>query len=234
MNEYWKREDSKFHTDLHYVDLENRFIRHAFRHVKQTYPSTICKGLLDIGCGDPNRTRCNLSRAGYSPDTMFGDLNPIDPDVYDMDILDLPEDEYDVILACRILCNVPKNKRQDALASMYRALTRNGSLIFIDGFSRERGRIERARDGRLGWDRLPGSPSGSSTIDDNVRDLLEGGLFKPELVENIGADYIIHTRVAQKKLLPFGHEQALAYPRYSEAARRRFGYYIGGVYSKCR
>jgi SAM-dependent methyltransferase len=228
---YWKNSDNPYHTDEHYVKHENEFIAQALLHVKKVFPAEICKGMLDIGCGNPERTRTLQGKAGYWPDTTFGDKYPSDPDVYEMDILDLAKGEFDVILCCRTLCNVPQEYRALALSNLYRALTPRGYLILIDGFSRERRNINDARF-EAEFSQLPHAPSESQTIDDCDRKLLEGGLFKPQICDNIAADYIIHTRVCQKDLIPFGEKRARAVPYYTEDARHLFGYYQGIVATK--
>ena len=143
-NNYAKKsKDNPFgaHSDNDIVTLENNFIINELK-------SRTTKSLLDIGCGNGQRTllfskfveekvvgidysdqMINEAKSLLSDQTNSGKLSFKVADVQDLD----NEFLFDVIISCRCFVNQTSNDAQVKLfESLYKKLNKNGSLIIAE------------------------------------------------------------------------------------------------------
>jgi SAM-dependent methyltransferase len=175
---------------------------------------------LDIGCGNPARTRKNFPHFNWT----FADIEPhFHDEVERQDIrrLDYGTETFDGVLACRVLSNVSPQDRPQAIQELARVLVPGGDLLLLDSMHSARRRIQEARE-ELGYPPLPLPDSGEPLKPVDFESLapefqLVGGPTP------IAPDYVIWTRIMQGELLPYDGIARYAFPNYGPNAQTRFG-----------
>jgi SAM-dependent methyltransferase len=166
---------------------------------------------LDIGCGNPSRTRMNFPHFNWT----FADLHPRFPDVDKQDLrrLDYYEELFDGVLACRVLSNVEPAHRVRAASELARVLAPGGDLLLIDSVHSARQRIQKARE-EMGFPPLP-EPHSGQPLKPCDFEILSAEFTLVGGPTPIAPDYVIWTRVMQDQLLPYDGTARYAFPKYN-------------------
>lgn len=201
-----------------------------------------CSGrILDVGCGDPRRMRDLITHEntrrgaqGNAPlEFVSIDTNVIDPrTVLELDIRNARLSDFgglfSTIICCRVFCNIPRSDHKHVVNTLALLLRKGGRLIVLDGWDRQRNKVQETRR-KMGWDVLPPSSSGSQCIPEET-ELFLATRLRLDAEVSLAGDYTIWTRLMQKKLLPFGHPMAQAAPCYSFATHQKFAFYRARIY----